>query len=203
MLGHEVARRYCSGDSARARRKGEWVILEFHSEDDEADEWIEGDAQLSALIPLRADLARGDHRSLYLGWLLGVQAGDVDDDAEEPPVPDGLRKLTGPLQAFAEFLRIDGDLIAAASEGSLQQKASIPQDELKRWILSLCEAEKTKMLLDVALRGPNAQAELLKAFRDTRSRGRGQAGKARTVAQLLAQARKRAEERRRLLHAAR
>jgi hypothetical protein len=59
------------------------------------------------------------------------------------------------------------------------------------------------MLLDVALRGPNAQAELLKAFRDTRSRGRGQTGKARTVAQLLAQARKRAEERRRLLDASR
>jgi len=111
--------------------------------------------------------------------------------------------LTGPLQAVAEFLRIDSDLIAAAAEGSPQRKASIPQDELKRWILSLCDAEKTKMLLDVALRGSNAQAELLKAFRDTQNRGRGRAGKARTVAQLLAQAGKRAEERRRPLDVAR
>lgn len=34
LLGHEVARQYCCEDSAQARLKlkGEYVILEFHSE---------------------------------------------------------------------------------------------------------------------------------------------------------------------------
>ena len=195
MLEYGVARRYCCGDSALARRKGEWIILEFHSEDNDGDDWIEGNTQLSALIPVRADLVGGDHRSLYLAWLLCVQAGEVNDDAEEPPVPDGLRKLTGPLQAFAEFLQVDSDLIAAAAEDSPQQEASIPREDLKHWIQSLPEPAKARMLLDVALGGPNPQAELLKAFRDSRSPGRWRTGKARTVAQLLAQARTRVKER--------
>jgi hypothetical protein len=195
VLAYEIAQRYCCGDSALARGKGEWIILEFHSEDDQDDDWVEGNAQLSVLIPLRAELARGDHRSLYLAWLLCVQAGDVDGDAEEPPVPDGLRELSGPLQAFAEFLRVDGDLIAAAAEGSAQQEASIPRGEIERWIQSLSEAEKTRILLDVALDGPSPQAELLKAFRTSRSPQKERTGKARTVAQLLAQAGKRATER--------
>jgi len=195
-LEYAVAQRYCCGDSAPARRKGEWVILEFHSEDDEGDDWVEGNAQLSALIPLRADLARGDHRCLYLAWLLCVQAGELGDDAEEPPVPAGLRNLTGPLQAFAEFLRIDGDLIAAAAEGSSQQETSIPRKELERWIQSISDAQKVRMLLDVAVGGPDPQAALLKAFREMRSPGMGRMDKPRTVTQLLMQAGKRAEERR-------
>lgn len=91
LLDHEVAQRYCCGDSALVRRKGEYVILEFRSEDGEVEDWVEGDAGLSALVPLRADLARGDHRCLYLAWLLCVQTGEIGDDAEEPPVRGGLR----------------------------------------------------------------------------------------------------------------
>ena len=94
---------FCCGDSAVARRKGESVILAFHS-DDEDGEWADGADQLSALIPLRSDLVRGDHRCLYLAWLLCVQAGEIDDDEKEPPVPRGLRTLTGPLDAFAEIM---------------------------------------------------------------------------------------------------
>lgn len=53
-------------------------------------DWDDGDGWLASLIPLRADLAAGDHRALYLAWLLGAQNGELEDDAIEPPVPPGL-----------------------------------------------------------------------------------------------------------------
>ena len=195
LLDYKTASRYCRGDPALVRRKGEYVILEFHSDDDSGEDW-EGEAnELSALIPLRADLARGDHRCLYLAWLLCVQAGEVEDDAEEPPVPAGLRALTGSLSAFADFLRIDNDLIEAAAEGSPGEEDAVSREEIARWIQSLPDVEKTRMLLDVALDGPNPQAELLTNFRSGRTSGKRQTGKTRTVAQLLKAAQERAEAR--------
>ncbi|MGH8677161.1 MAG: hypothetical protein ACREUQ_02265, partial [Burkholderiales bacterium] len=148
-------------------------------------------------IPLRADLARGDHRCLYLAWLLCVQAGEVNDDAEEPPVPAGLRTLTGSLRAFAEFLRIDGDLIDVAVEGSPDHEGPISKEDMKRCIQSLPEAEKTRVLLESALDGTNPQSELLKRFRGTRRLEMLRPEKARTVAQLRKSALERAEARRR------
>lgn len=195
ILDIEEVRRYCRGASAAARRKGEWVILEFHSEDDEGGDGDDGDAQLSALIPLRADLARGDQRCLYLAWLRCVQGGEFEDDAGEPPVPAGLRALTGPLRAFAEFMRIDGDLIAAGAEGSRDEEDSIPREEMERWIRSLPDTERTRMLLEAAVRGRHPQAELLKKFRDAQGPEQGRTVKARTVAQLLKAAKERAEAR--------
>jgi hypothetical protein len=50
---------------------------------------------------LRAELAGGDHRALYLAWLLCVQNEELDDDAPEPPVPPGL--VTPMLPALREY----------------------------------------------------------------------------------------------------
>lgn len=190
-------RLYCSGPSAEVRRKGEWIILEFHSENDEDGDWEEGAAQLSALIPLRADLARGDYRCLYLAWLLCVQAGEIDDGVEEPPVPAGLGTLTGALDAVAEVMRIDRDLIVVAAERSHDIDESVTRGEIESWIRSLPEAEKTRMLIDVALDGARTQTELLKRLRGARAPGQSRAGKRRTAAQLLAAAKQRADDRHR------
>lgn len=196
LLDHELARRYCCGDAAAARRKGEHVILAFHSED-EGEHWSEDETELSALFPLRADLAHGDHRCLYLAWLLCVQAGEVEDDVEEPPIPAGLRSLTVSLRAFSDFLRIDIDLIEVAAERSPDQEDAAPREELERWISSLADAEKTRMLLEAAHDGRNPQPCLLAGFRDSRGVAAREAGKRRTVAQLLKAARERAEAGRR------
>jgi hypothetical protein len=114
-LDLETARRYCPGGPAEARARGEFVILELTSEDDEADWESDGNGLLSPIIPARAAILAGDHRALYLAWLLAVQAGDVDEDAPEPPCPPGLGRLTAPLRAFADFLRIRDDLIEGAA----------------------------------------------------------------------------------------
>jgi hypothetical protein len=93
----------------------EHVIVRFRWDDDEGDDWIGGDGLLDPLLAARGELAAGDLRLLYLGWLLKVQLGGLDDDDEnledeaEPPVPAGLRELSDSLASVAEFLKIDGD----------------------------------------------------------------------------------------------
>ena len=115
VLEPKVAKRYCCGEAASVRVKGDVVILAFFSEEEPGGEWDDGSGWLASLVPMRAAIAAADYRALYLGWLLCAQSGEPSQAATEPPVPPGLRRLTGPLEAFAEFLRIDRDLIAAAA----------------------------------------------------------------------------------------
>jgi hypothetical protein len=49
-----------------------------------------GQGWMGRLMPLRDELLRGDLRPLYLGWLAGVSAGEVGDNAVEPEVPPGM-----------------------------------------------------------------------------------------------------------------
>lgn len=137
---------------------------------------------------------RGDLRPAYLAWLLALNADDVNDDAEEPPVPAGLAKLTAAQESMAEFLRIDDDLVAAASGSSVAIEDTAP---FRRWIGSLSAKEKDAWLRraadepDLALGG-----ELLRAFRAT---VRGEhSGVRRTVSALRALAESRRAERERV-----
>ena len=57
-------RLYCAGESASVRAKGQFVILDFCSEEEGGDWEEEGQGWLSSLIPLRADIAGGDYRAL-------------------------------------------------------------------------------------------------------------------------------------------
>jgi hypothetical protein len=72
---------------------------------------------MSALTPLRGELAIGDRRALYLGWLASAQALGLDADTLEPPVPAGYMLSTA-QQMLASFLRLDPDLVWVAAEAS-------------------------------------------------------------------------------------
>ncbi len=198
VLDLETAKRYCCGRAASARLKGKLVILELSSEEEGGD-WEEGSGWLSSLIPLRADLAAGDHRALYLAWLLCAQCGELEDDAIEPPVPAGLGELTASLQAFADFLGIDGDLLAAAAARSPEASATSSGLDVERWIATLPDAEKTDWLIRlVGGQESHLHAEMLRRFRDSRPpREPRQAKAPRTVGEILNVAEERAEERRR------
>ncbi|HEY7032967.1 MAG TPA: hypothetical protein VH482_16600 [Thermomicrobiales bacterium] len=75
LLDPAVANPFCVTDAMRLHDRGDRVVLEFLlSPDDGGGYWDEGDGDwLGRLVALRADLAQGDLRALYLGWLLGVQ----------------------------------------------------------------------------------------------------------------------------------
>ena len=135
---------YCAGDSASARETSDFVILDFQS-DDEGGDWEEGEGYMDSLIPLRSDLMNGDLRCLYLGWLLCAQCEELDEDDMEPPVPPGLAKLSAPLREFAEFLRIEEDLIEVAAEASAALEAAGPsQEELTAWIAAHAGSEEER-----------------------------------------------------------
>jgi len=98
----------------------EWALQESENYDRFGME--DGKGWMGRLTSLRDELLRGDLRPLYLGWLAGVSAAEVDEDAVEPPRPPGLSRLTAAQQALAEFLEIGPDLLTAA--GLLVQQAS-------------------------------------------------------------------------------
>jgi hypothetical protein len=117
-------------------------------------------------------------------------------------VPPGLGNLNASLDRFADFLRIDRDLIAAAAECSPgEQAASLSEREIKTWISNLSSQEKDA-LLERLINGdnPHLAAELRhRTILENRSGEMLTKGSRRTAgeivyrAQILADARKKKE----------
>lgn len=148
LLDGKTAERYCVGDSASVRERNGKTILTFFSEDDEPDdEWHDQTDALSALIPIRAQLAQGDLRSLYIGWLRCAQAGELEDEDNEPPVPPGLGDLDGSLERLVDFLRVDLDLLeVAASTSPAMPAQTLTRKAIQQWIAGRSLAEKDDYL---------------------------------------------------------
>ncbi|MEW1567766.1 hypothetical protein AB0454_32940 [Streptomyces sp. NPDC093509] len=132
QLPLQVAARYCPGGSANARQHGGNVLITLVSDDENGEledfndlfdfenyedtgreeEW------LPSIAEARLDVASGDTRLLYLAWLLCLNNNELNDDDVEPALPPGLATLPDSLTDLADFLRIDLDLITAASSPS-------------------------------------------------------------------------------------
>ncbi|MFI5938501.1 hypothetical protein [Actinoplanes sp. NPDC051494] len=192
VLDPETAERFCVGDSAASWATRTHLILDLRSEDEEGDEeWWDEEGRLAAIVPVRAELAGGDRRLLYLAWLLCVQNRELNDEEPEPAVPAGLAKLSGPLRALADFLRLDPDLLDAAATASRPLNEKAPSSvELRRWVKALPAADKDEVLLRV-LRGDAGllRSELLRRFHGVTEES--PAGEGRTAGDLLAAAEER------------
>jgi hypothetical protein len=178
--------------AARLTSTGEHVLLDLGSNTEEAAYDEQSQGSLAVLSPLRAELMRGDLRPAYLAWLLAVAADALDAAAEEPPVPAGLGELTAAQEAMVEFLRIDVDLVSAATRASTAvAKHDAP---FRRWLAALPAKEKDAWLRraaddpELGLGG-----ELLRTFRATTKAEHH--GKRRTVSQLRALAESQRAER--------
>jgi hypothetical protein len=176
LLDIDVVADYCVDEQVTAWAKDDFLVLDLRSED-ESGEWDYDDqATLSAIVGVRAELAAGDLRALYLAWLSGCALWeedeyDPDDDADpglEPPVPPGLATLTAPQRALADFLRLDDDLLAVAAETS-PPLAEVTDDSgrLAAWVTNLPLAEKNRLLLRVVDDHAVAvRMEMLRRFHD-------------------------------------
>lgn len=136
---------YCINDSISMETIGKFQVLDLNFDAEDGGDGMEGEAELSQFIQLRADLLEGDCRLLYLAWLKEMaqydsphdegdeMIGGEDEDEEmvgaenddddlisdkEPPVPPGLKKLSPALENFVETFGIDPFLIQAAAEAS-------------------------------------------------------------------------------------
>jgi hypothetical protein len=192
LLDPEVAARYCVDDRVSVSVTEEHVIIDMLGEDEESGE--DGEESLPAIAGVRAELAAGDLRPLYLAWLsaYGVWErdeeafGEEDEDELEPPVPAGLRALTAAQRALAGFLRLDADLLRVAAEASPPRPADV-QDAgaLAAGIAGLPVSEKDRLLLMVAQdQGARVKMELLRGLGGNSANGFGSRDR-RTVGALL------------------
>lgn len=206
LLDPDAVGDYCVSDQLSAWVAGEFIVLEFLSEDHtgEFDFDQEAETLLSAIVGVRTELALGDLRPLYLAWLAAYGAWereedlfdrDADDDLE-PPVPPGLNQLTAAQQALADFLRLDEALLAVAARTSPSaDEIAEDHDELAARVPHLPVAEKDRLLRQVA-HGETARArvEMLRRFREDTAPSTPSPA-SRTVADLLDEAARRRADR--------
>ena len=162
------------GDAARSWPSGVHTIIDLIAEDEDGafeEDWSEGagEGRLASIVPARAEVLAGDHRLLYLAWLLCVQAGEVAEEATEPAVPPNLASLNGSLRSVASFLRIDDDLLTVAAVASIQRHIEVASTgELDRWLATIPAPEQAALLTRVVHgAGQQVQAELQTRFRRT------------------------------------
>ncbi|SHN44636.1 hypothetical protein [Cryptosporangium aurantiacum] len=159
-LALDVVEPYCLDDESFACWTTKThLILSLCSEDDEDD--FDGTAEhaLHSLAGLRAELAAGDLRPLYLAWLSALGKWEREDDNEdafrkvtEPAVPAGLNTLTAAQRALADFLRVDRDLLEAAAQASGEPVGvSVTRKDLEPLVAALPEREKNSFLVRCAL----------------------------------------------------
>jgi len=181
VLDLQTAGQYCATDTASLVETDSHVILSLFVDREPDDYWDEPGGQLATMVQARSELAAGDLRLLYLAWLLALQSVEVADEETEPQVLAGLGNLSAPLQAIADFLDIDEDLIAvaAAASPSIQEP-----DGLAECAASLPAEEKDALLARVAA-GESAQVQALLLRRFRAASGSSPAAPARTAAELL------------------
>jgi hypothetical protein len=189
LLSSQLAKTFGAGDCLVIRQHASSTILTFQSEA-EADGWTEGGGWLGALAPLRADIAAGDLRALYLGWLTGAQLGSIEDDTLEPPVPPGLGDLSGSLTRLTEFLYLDPILIEVAADRSAPLRDTmVSDDDIEAWVRDLPEGEKDRLLLQLLQSPvPHVRTQIERTIRELRSAdapGSGSTPPSRTVEDLL------------------
>lgn len=211
LLTPETVGPYCTSEWLTSHRSGDNLILGFlyndeSGEDDKGLGWVTDEqaaSWLPGLLPLRAELAGGDLRCLYLGWLLCAECEMLEDDDIEPPVPLGLGQLSAAQRAFVEFFWIDQTLIEVAAERSAPLEVFSPsREQLEQWIHQIPDAEKDALLVRLAA-GDDSHlgAELQQRFRRAAAAGSEQTTMApasrRTVGELVSAADQRTEAKRR------
>ena len=140
---------YCVDNIIEVLTGDKYVILNIEIHSEEGGGWIEeSNSWLGTLIPIRQAILQGDHRLLYLVWLQAAAVSpDLEQDAQEPPVPPNLQKLNASLQSLTDWLEIDSDLIAAAAQLSQTQKEL--KEPFEAWVKALSDKEKTTLLVDI------------------------------------------------------
>ncbi|MGX1914770.1 hypothetical protein ACWIID_39005 [Streptomyces phaeochromogenes] len=186
-LAKKAVEPYALEESLTVRVKGGFTLVDFclDAAEDGAAEYEDWDAMeswtLGGFAQLRVDLAAGDLRPLYLAWLAGLRVWELAEDDEEeyvravePPVPAGLGELTGPQRMLANFLRVDEDLLAVATEASASLTGAAPADQdkaLAAFIAALPVAQKEALLVEVALGGAaHVGPQLMRRFRAAHTR---------------------------------
>src|SRR5688572_3270354 len=167
VVAVKALRRYASGHTLDIRTTARDVVVAISVESDgeSFDTADDGSGWLSSLLGLRADIAGGDERPLYLAWLFDVQCGVIDDDAIESAPPGGLATLSPALESLADIIGLDRDLLAMAAERAPRAARHRRFGTWERWLKRLDTAEHVALLARVARGDGSVSAELMRRFR--------------------------------------
>lgn len=129
-------------------RGGTGGILKIEPEGDadSFDDVPDLDNMLEALVPVRESLIGGDLRPLFLGWLACCN----EREASVPPVPAGMKKLTEPLAALADFFSLPKAMLRKAVRNSLpapEEPAESPA--MEKWIARQSKADLKKIVAEL------------------------------------------------------
>ncbi len=147
------------------RKQGEYIVINIEENLEEGyDDWVDCEDTLGSITTLWTDIVNGDYRCLYLIWVhfaqMAIEYEVLEDDVEEPPLPAGLKKITGALSEFAEFWRISPDLITAAGKASPAN--TTPELDFKKALPLLSDVEKSAFLLKFLQDEPQTKTFLIK-----------------------------------------
>lgn len=198
VLDPNMVGAYCLTDSSTTWASRGNIIIAISCDGDGDDDFFDedGHGRLGSIISVRAELAAGDLRPLYLAWLHSVAEGDLDDDEIEPPVPANLSMLSAGQRSLVDFIRLDHDLLDAATEGSHSRNTATPtKTQLTAWVRRLPAAEKDALIVAL-MRGDGTHlgGQLLRRYHGSDER-ETDATSGRTVRQLLDAAQDRREQR--------
>jgi len=160
LLDAAGAATYCVDGTISFETVGQYQVLDLDFNPEDGEGWMEAEAGLSQFIQLRADLAEGDYRLLYLAWLKAMTLeGEMETDGEddpdslaydqEPPVPPGLKQLSPPLQNFVQVFALDTFLVQAAAEASPDPRGG-PAVNYRELLGQLALHERDEFLLRLA-----------------------------------------------------
>ncbi len=163
VLDFKMAAAYGTEYALVIRDAGEHWVIDWNLNPEEPEGgWVsedEGHDWMARLTPLREELLRGDWRGLYIGWLAGMVAGEVEDDRLEPPVPAGLKQFTPAQLALATFLAVDFDLLTAAAMGSADATVdTMAPGDMEAW-LDTVPPDEARDVLRQLLAGEGQRAE--------------------------------------------
>ncbi len=189
VLPAEAVTPYDAYDVLSTHVRDEHIILDMLRHDEDGYGWIEdeeAESWMPVLAPLRIALAGGDYRALYIAWLAGIDLGEMDREATEPPLPAGLGQTDASLDALAEFLGVDRDLLAAAAEASPPRPEAPSPQEVRAWLHSLPAEEKDAVLERLVIgEEPHLRAGILQRYRQAQGSAEAPAPPRRLVGDIL------------------
>ena len=166
MVDFETVKQYETGETLRVTKNGSHVIFDITADSDDCEEWWEDSMKIDRYACFRDDLMAGDYRCLYIAWL--AQHWPSNEERKLPPVPAGMKKLTGTLRSFAEFMYIDkNDLKNALNSLRSDESPALSLKNVKAWAATLSERDRQKILVDLLMEKQPVQAiqrELLNRF---------------------------------------
>lgn len=126
------------------------------------------DNWMDELVPLRAEILRGDLRPLYLARLCMAVLWSIDRDELEGPVPAGLGQRTAAQQTLTDFFEISDSSLTAAAQASPPLPKAVDQNpDYATWLAKLPSEQKDQWLAQL-IQSPNSpvRAEIFKRHRE-------------------------------------